>query len=89
MRRVWLKLRNKTEEDIHAERVVSGKSWEEFCDTLKAAGTALVFNGAPQDPFSQAEGYRYLSRLTRAGLEAFIEYADPAYPVLEEWSMKQ
>ena len=81
MRRVWLKLRNKTEEDIHAERVVSGKSWEEFCDTLKAAGTALVFNGAPQDSFSQAEGYRYLSRLTRAGLEAFIEYADPAYPV--------
>ena len=82
IRRVWLKIQNKTEDDISAQRVVSGKSWEEFCDTLKAAGTALVFNGAPQDSFSQAEGYRYLSRLTRAGLEAFIEYADPAYPVL-------
>ncbi|MEQ9422864.1 MAG: DUF1214 domain-containing protein [Cyclobacteriaceae bacterium] len=81
-RRFWLKINNKTENDIHEQRVVSGKSWEEFCDTLKAAGTALVFNGTPQDSFSQAEGYRYLSRLTRAGLEAFIEYADPAYPVL-------
>ncbi len=37
---------------------------------------------APQDPLSQAEGYRYLSRLVRAGLEAFIEYADPKAPVL-------
>jgi len=82
LRRFYLQLRNKTEDDIHAQRVVTGKSWEEFCDTLKAAGTALVFNGTPHDSFSQAEGYRYLSRLTRAGLEAFIEYADPAYPVL-------
>lgn len=82
VRKFGLRLQNKTEEDVSAQRIVSGKSWEEFCDTLKAAGTALVFNGAPQDSFSQAEGYRYLSRLTRAGLEAFIEYADPAYPVL-------
>jgi hypothetical protein len=37
---------------------------------------------SPKDPLSQAEGYRYLSRLTRAGLEAFIEYADPKAPVL-------
>jgi hypothetical protein len=78
----WLRVRGKTEADVSAQRIVSGDSWAEFCDTLKAAGASLQFPGTPRDPFNQAEGYRYLSRLTRAGLEAFIEYADPAAPVL-------
>ncbi|MEJ2593872.1 MAG: DUF1214 domain-containing protein [bacterium] len=76
------KFSGKTEADIHADRVVSGKAWEEFCDQLKLAGNALKYPAAPQDPFNQAEGLRYLTRLTRAGLEAFVEYADPAFPVL-------
>ena len=77
-----LRLRGKTEADLASERVVSGKSWEEFCDTLKAAGASLTFPGTPTDAFNQAEGYRYLSRLTRAGLEAFLEHADPKAPAL-------
>ena len=76
-----LKLRGKTEEDIAAERVASGKAWDEFCDTLKAAGASLNFPGTPRDAFNQAEGYRYLSRLARGGLMAFIEHADPRAPV--------
>jgi hypothetical protein len=75
-------MQGKTEADIHAERVVSGKAWEEFCDNLKSAGASLMYPGAPRDPFNQSEGLRYLSRLTRGGLEAFVEYADPAFPVL-------
>ena len=74
---LMLRLRRKTPADIAGQRVVSGRAWEEFCDTLKAAGAAMSFPGAPQDPFNQAEGYRYLSRLTRGGLMAFVEYADP------------
>ena len=77
-----LKLRGKTEDDVAAERVVNGRAWDEFCDSLKAAGASLNFPGAPQDAFNQAEGYRYLSRLARAGLAAFVEYADPKAPVL-------
>jgi len=77
-----MKLRGKTPAEAAAERVVSGKAWDEYCDTLKAAGAALSFPGAPQDPFNQAEGYRYLSRLARGGLMAFVEYADPRAPVL-------
>ncbi len=81
--RLWfIRLRGKTPEDIHAQRIVQGKAWDEFCDSLKAAGASLLYKGTPRDAFQQAEGYRYLTRLTRAGLEAFIEYADPAYPVL-------
>lgn len=76
------KLRGRTPADTAARRVVSGKSWDEFCDTLKAAGAALTFPGAPRDAFNQAEGYRYLSRLARGGLMAFVEYADPRAPVL-------
>ena len=77
-----LKLRGKTPSDIASARVVSGKSWDEFCTSLRAAGAALNFPGAPRDPFSQAEGYRYLSRLARAGLMAFVEYADDRTPVI-------
>ena len=72
-----LKLRGKTTADVAEQRVVSGQAWDEFCDTLKAAGAALNFPGAPRDPFNQAEGYRYLSRLARGGLMAFVEHADP------------
>jgi hypothetical protein len=75
------KLRGRKQEDMHDERIVSGKAWEEFCDQLKLAGASLMYPGAPQDPFQQAEGIRYLTRLTRAGLEAFVEYNDPAFPV--------
>ena len=81
-RLIGLKLRGKTEADIHAQRVISGKAWEEFCDNLKTAGASLMYPGAPRDAFNQAEGMRYLSRLTRGGLEAFVEYCDPAFPVL-------
>lgn len=76
------RLKGTTEEDEAYNRIASGKSWDQFCDTIKAAGGAVMGMDAPKDPLTQAEGYRYLSRLIRAGLEAFIEYADPKAPVL-------
>jgi len=82
LRRFFLFLRGKKESDIQDQRIVSGKAWEDFCDQLKLAGTSLIYSGSPRDPFQQAEGVRYLTRLTRAGLEAFVEYNDPAFPEL-------
>ena len=78
----WRQMRGITADSFAEERILSGQSWEEFCDTLKAAGASLSFPGTPQDAFNQAEGYRYLTRLTRAGLMAFLEHADPKAPVL-------
>ena len=78
----WRQMRGITADSFAEERILSGQSWEEFCDTLKAAGASLNFPGTPQDAFNQAEGYRYLTRLTRAGLMAFLEHADPKAPVL-------
>jgi hypothetical protein len=65
-----------------AERVRSGASWEEFCDSLKQAGRIITAEGAPQDLLDRAEGFRYLSRLARAALETFLEYGDPEAPAL-------
>ncbi len=69
-------------EDEAARRVVSGQSWDELCDALKAAGAAVSRPGIPADPLTQAEGYRHLTRLLRAGLEAFLEHSDPRAPEL-------
>jgi hypothetical protein len=81
-RKFRLKLTGRSEEDIVNQRIVSGKAWDEFCDQLKLAGASLQYPGTPHDPFQQAEGLRYLSRLVRGGLEAFIEYGNPAFPAL-------
>lgn len=77
-----LRLRGMTAEDEHSRRVISGTAWEEFCENLKPAGAALLYGNSPKDEFNQAEGYRYLTRLVRASLEAFVEYSDASYPVL-------
>jgi hypothetical protein len=82
IRKFFLRIRGISEQDVHDQRITSGKSWSEFCDELKTAGNVLLSPGAPLDPFQQAEGIRYLSRLTRAGLEAYVEYPDPSFPRL-------
>ena len=79
---MYLRITGKSEADVINQHIVSGKAWIDFCDNLKAAGAALAYPGTPRDPFQQAEGLRYLSRLVRAGLEAYVEYSDPAFPAL-------
>ncbi len=82
VRNTFIRISGKTEADITRQRIVSGKAWVDFCDNLKAAGAALAYPGTPRDAFQQAEGIRYLSRLVRAGLEAYVEHNDPAFPSL-------
>lgn len=82
MTQLLLKLRGRTPASHAARRIVTGQTWNDFCDTLKAAGANILRHADGTDERTQAEGYRYLSRLTRAGLEAFVEYADPAAPEL-------
>jgi len=63
-------------------RVLDGRAWSDFCRALERAGDVVLRDATPHDAFERAEGYRYLSRLTRVALESFIECADPAFPVL-------
>lgn len=66
--------------------MAEGGSWiaPEWCalDALKGAGQTILSEGSPDSALDRAEGFRYLSRLTRAALETFVEYADPLAPVL-------
>lgn len=68
--------------DDSVQRILSGTTWSDFCDALKRAGEVVLRDGSPRDPFDRAEGFRYLSRLTRVALESYLEFADPAAPVL-------
>lgn len=62
--------------------IQDGSAWRTWCEALATAGAALQRPGTPTDALTQAEGLRYLTRLVRAGLEAFVEHADPERPVL-------
>ena len=62
------------------ERVVDGRTWADFCDGLKAAGAVVLASDTPDDPVLRAEGWRYLTRLTRAALETFVEASDAQTP---------
>lgn len=68
--------------DESTSRIMDGTTWHEFCDAVKMAGQVILSERAPADPLTRAEGFRYLSRITRAALEAFVEHADPLAPVL-------
>lgn len=68
--------------DNAEKRVVDGTAWDDFCEALKRAGKVVQRPGAPTDAFNRAEGYRYLTRLLRGSLESFLEFSDPAFPVL-------
>jgi hypothetical protein len=68
------------DEQRSLERVLDGRAWDEFCESLKGARAALFREKSPANAFDRAEGYRYLSRLVRLALEKFVEHADPRRP---------
>src|SRR5437870_4733633 len=56
-------------------QILSGETWAAFCDSLKRSGQQILRPEAPQDAFTCAEGYRYLSRLLRIALEMHVEFS--------------
>jgi hypothetical protein len=55
-------------------------AWREFCQDLAKAGEILLRPEAPDDPLDQAEGLRYLSRLTRTALNMCVDSSDVDFP---------
>ena len=53
--------------------------WRGFCEDLQQLGE-LVENAAGADPLDRAEGYRYLTRLLRLGLEMQLEHSSARHP---------
>ncbi|MGI9286997.1 MAG: hypothetical protein ACR2P1_16550, partial [Pseudomonadales bacterium] len=63
-----------SDQDATKQRILSGESWDDFCDALKQIGHDVVLaDTAPDNLLDRAEGWRYLARLTRAGLRSFLE----------------
>ena len=60
--------------------LMTGKSWESFCDRLKAVGSEVLRDDVPGDELSRAEGYRHLTRALACSLQQIIEYSDTARP---------
>lgn len=56
--------------------------WRAFCAQLAEAGEVLLRAEAPTTPLDQAEGLRYLSRLTRTALNMLVDSSDPDFPRL-------
>ncbi len=57
-------------------------SWTRFVDALRPASELLQRQRTPQDELTQAEGYRYLARIIRVGMEMSHEYTNTDRPVL-------
>ena len=56
------------------ERILSGQTWDDFCDELKRIGRDVVMaDTAPDSLLDRSEGFRYLARLTRTGLLSFLD----------------
>ena len=55
-------------------------AWADFCAKLAKAGDVILAADVPADPLVQAEGFRYLSRLAKLGLEQYVEASDPDFP---------
>ena len=53
-------------------------AWRAFCADLAEAGAVL--NRGPASALDQAEGLRYLSRLTRTALNMLVDSGDPDFP---------
>jgi len=62
------------------QALASGRLWREFCDGLKLAGEQVLAADTPADGLTRAEGYRYLSRLLRLGLEKYVEFGAADFP---------
>ena len=60
--------------------LVEGRLWHDFCDELKQAGQQVLAADNPADELTRAEGFRYLTRLLRLGLEKHLEFGDPDFP---------
>lgn len=56
--------------------------WQAFCAELAEAGEILRRPAAPKTPQVQAEGLRYLSRLTRTALNMLVDSSDADFPRL-------
>lgn len=55
-------------------------AWNDFLDHLREAGEIVLGPRGARDAIEEAEGFRFLTRLTSAAFDMFVEYGDAAHP---------
>ena len=71
------------------ERLLAGRAWDDFCDTIKDAGHMVDRFGEEADALDRAEWYRFMTRLMRCGFERFVENCEPERPRLRDVPWRQ
>jgi len=62
------------------------QAWRDYCAKLADAGAIILADDVPDDPLIRAEGFRYLSRLSKLALEQYVEASDPDFPFFYQLS---
>lgn len=62
------------------------QAWRDYCAKLADAGAIILAEDVPADPLIRAEGFRYLSRLSKLALEQYVEARDPDFPFFYQLS---
>lgn len=75
--------------DTATERLLSGRAWDDFCDTLKVAGRHIEAVDGPLSDLDRAEWYRFMTRLARSSMERLLENAEPTRPRLRDMVWRQ
>lgn len=75
--------------DAAKQRLLSGRAWDDFCETLRLAGHAIESWGDDPGELDRAEWYRFLTRVARNGLERFVENCEPDRPRLRDAPWRQ
>ena len=65
----------------HADRLMKGEAWRDFCRSLERTGEFLLEADVPGDERTRAEGFRYLLGLTTVGIRQALELCDREHPV--------
>ncbi|MBS0378884.1 MAG: DUF1214 domain-containing protein [Proteobacteria bacterium] len=76
-------------DELSAQRLLSGRAWDDYCEVLKLAGRAIERFADEPTALDRAEWYRFLTRLTRNGLERFVENCEPERPRLRDAPWRQ
>jgi hypothetical protein len=72
-----------------ADRALSGRAWDDFCENLRRAGHMVDRFGDEAGPLDKAEWYRFMTRLARNAFERYMENAEPDRPRLRDAPWRQ
>jgi hypothetical protein len=75
--------------DIAAERLLSGRAWDDYCEAIRRAGHLVERFGDEPSALDKAEWYRFMTRLARNGFERFVENCEPDRPRLRDAPWRQ